>query len=122
MPELTIKTSDNRYTYTSNVPGSITQQMNSNHLLADTQGFKIKKQIGDRRISLNITINDTSTNATTNLLPQLNYPTYNIITIDRNLLNKNTQTGSFVLVDYAVDEEFDNGAEQLIKMKFIEIV
>lgn len=125
MAQFTIKTIDNQYTYNNDLPATVIQKWKSNHSLSNTQGFLIKKQSGNQRVEMDIVLNgvsDSNDNINANLLPQLNYPTTVFVTIDRNILGKTTKTAEFIIADFNVEQELDDGAEQVTIMKLIEVI
>jgi len=124
MPEFKMETIDAAFSYTpsNNLPATVTQTIQDNNKITNTQGFLIKKQIGEKRAALSLIINDTKTNLETNLLPQLTHPTSVKVTIDRNILGSSATVGEFVITDYAISDEFDEGNLQLVTIKVTEVI
>lgn len=122
MAQFRVKTVDSAYTYERDIPATIVQSPEDNSRKSNTQGFLFKKQVGQKRVRITATIEDTKTNIEANLIPQLTHPTSVELTIDRNILFTTATTGEFVIDDYDMPEEFDDGETQLMRIKFVQVI
>jgi hypothetical protein len=108
----TLVTEDSVYSYSnSGVSGDqYTDQeyfKNTNNIkTANTQGFLIKVQKGDDRMTARVKLADSESNITTNLYPMLNYPSTLNVTFERSVPFRSTQTLKMEMVDLKILKEF----------------
>lgn len=128
MANFTISTTDSKYTYTSrnNTPATVSQKLVNNNSKSNTQGFLRKVQVGRYRAEMSVSVDDSKTNIETNLLPMLTYPVSVTVTIDRNILGRNSKSAEFVIEDYDIPDELggsdDDNADMIVMLKLIEVI
>lgn len=87
-----IETTDGVYTYTNadynNKYTDTKFKLQNNLKVSNTQGYQVKKQVGQTRLSASIMLADTYANLVSTLLPMLNYPVPVQVTFERNPLLK----------------------------------
>lgn len=119
-------TTDSTYTYTSpnSGEGEVIKewQVINNNKVSNTQGFIVKVEKGVSRVELVMSIMDTKANLDANLFPQLTYPTNVTLTLNRNIPTKATNTATFAVVDYSIVNEFNDGLDQEVEVKYIEVL
>lgn len=120
-------TTDSEYSYTAPTDssgGNVIKewQVKNNNKVSSTQGFVVKVEKGESRVEMIVSVCDSKTNLDTNLFPQLTYPTNVDVTLNRNIPTKTTNIATFAIVDYQIVNEFNNGEEQEVEIKFIEVL
>jgi hypothetical protein len=117
-------TTDSQYTYTAPTDAEVIKEwkIRNNNKVSDTQGFLVKVEKGQTRVELIMSIADTKANLDTYLLPQLTYPSNVTLTLNRNIPSKSTNTGTFAVVDYVLVNEFNDGTEQEVEVKYVEVL
>lgn len=117
-------TTDSTYSYTAPDQGEVIKEWKTanNNKVSNTQGFLVKVEKGTSRVEMVMSITDTKANLDANLFPQLTYPTNVTLTLNRNIPTQSTNTGEFAVVDYQIVNEFNNGLEQEVEVKYIEVI
>lgn len=121
----TITTIDDEFTYTATSDKEVIDQwvIKNNNKTSTTQGYLIKIEKGETRVESLVSLTDTKLNLETNLIPMLTYPANVTVTFNRNILGKQTKTGTFAFADLKIQNEFDNGAEEMeVQIKLIEVI
>ena len=119
-----IETLDGAHTY--EVPNGKTAgvqfKIQNNNRKSDTQGYLRKVQTGKYRVQAKVTFVDTKTRIEEYILPMLIYPDSVKCTFDRKIPTRNLYTGTFVLEDWTLEQEFGDDDDQEITIVLTEVV
>jgi hypothetical protein len=128
-----ITTEDGIYNYTNN--GVFSDQYtnqekfssNNNNKTANTQGYLIKVQKGNERLSCKVQMADLLSNIEDNLYPILTHASTCNVTFNRAIPFRGTTLGKFEMIDFKVLNEWTaqgrNGADCIeVEISLVEVI
>jgi len=121
-----ITTVDDFYTYTALTSdgGAVVDEweIENDNKKSNTQGFMRKVEKGRTRAKARVSIADSKSNLESVVLKMLTYPANVAVTFPRNIPGKTTNVGEFVMEDYKIVREFNDGNDQEIIIILTEVL
>lgn len=121
MANFTITTTDSLYTYATAAPDVKFKKQNNNKT-SNTQGFLIKVQKGEARISATVEITAPATALNDNIYPMETHPYPVNVSFEENIPTRSTNIGKFALTGIDLVRQFENGLSASVKLNLVEII